>query len=982
MTRLASGGLVDRSRVLHFTFDGRRMTGHPGDTLASALIANGVRLVGRSFKYHRPRGILTAGSDEPNALVTLREGARAEPNTRATTIELYDGLRAVSQNRWPGLGFDLMAVNQWFAPLFVAGFYYKTFMWPARAWERVYEPLIRRAAGLGALSGLPDPDCYDTDHAFCDVLVAGAGPAGLIAARTAARAGLRVVLADEGPLPGGMALGERTAIGDRAGSDWAAAIAAELAAMPNVRVLWRTRVFGRYDHGTHGAIEQVADHCPVPAPGQPRQRLWSIVARRTIMATGADERPVVFDGNDRPGVMLASAVSTYLNRYGVAPGRRAVVLAGADSGWQCAIDLLDAGIDVAAVIDPRGAGPDEWHARVQAAGVPVLAGGAVIAAQGRLLSRVTARGADGRVHHFAADLLAMAGGWNPQVQLAAHLGHKPVWRDAIAAYALGEAPPGLIAAGAADGAFALGAALASGQRAGLEAACDLGANAHAEALLDCADAPAATGTTWATGPCRGKAFVDFQHDVTAGDIDLAVREGFASVEHLKRYTTLGMATDQGRIGQVNGHGLLAAATGRGMAETGTIRARPPVAPVAIAAFAGHHRGAEFRPARLTAGHDWAVEQGAVFGEAGLWKRARWFPRADETHWRQSVDREVLATRHGVGICDVSTLGKIELVGADAGVLLDRIYANAMGRLAVGKARYGLMLREDGMVFDDGTVARLGDQHWYLTTTTANAAPVMRHIDFAAQVLWPGLDVAAVSVTEHWACHSVAGPRSRALLRAAFPDLDLSDAALPFMGVLRFTWQGQACRLFRISFSGELAFEVSVPARLGDALVRHLFASGDAVAYGTEALGVMRIEKGHVAGGELNGWTTAADLGLGRMVARKDHIGRVMALRPALADPARPRLVGLKPVDGTSAIRAGAHLLPAGAAAVAANDQGHVSSACFSPTLGHPIALGFLRDGARRHGETVVVHDPVRGADVLAQVCDPVFYDSEGARLRG
>jgi methylglutamate dehydrogenase subunit C len=992
--RLARGGLIERSRSLSFTFDGRAYTGHPGDTLASALLAHGVRLMGRSFKYHRPRGVLTAGSEEPNALVTLGTGAHAEPNSRATTVELFEGLEAVSQNRWPGLRFDLMAVNQLFSPLFVAGFYYKTFMWPQKAWEKLYEPLIRRAAGLGALSALEDPGRYEHDHAFCDLLVVGAGPAGLVAALDAARGGLRVVLADEGALAGGHLLSETLTVDGQSGAAWAAAMVAELAGLPHVRLLTRTTVFGRFDDGEHGAIERVTDHLPdhLPhaAPGLPRQRLWKIVAKRTLLATGATERPIVFDGNDRPGVMLASAVSTYLNRYGVAPGRRAVVFTTSDSGWQTAGDLLAAGVAVQAVIDARTAAPDVLTAPVRGAGVPVLMGGQVVAAKGAPLRHVIARDAQGGQHRFAADLLAVAGGWNPQVGLAAHLGHKPVWREDIAAYALGqgpgERPRDLAVAGAADGALGLSAALASARRAVVEAGAGLGVDLAAAPLPRVEERPHGVGALWASGPCRGKAFVDFQHDVTAQDVDLAVREGFTSVEHLKRYTTLGMATDQGRVGQVNGHGLLAAATGRTPGEVGTIRARPPLVPVAIGAFAGHHRGGDFRPTRLTPSHGWAQEQGAVFVDAGPWKRAQWYPRPGETHWRQSVDREVKATRGGVGLCDVSTLGKIELLGRDVGALLDRLYINGFSGLKVGRARYGLMLREDGMAFDDGTVTRFAAERWTMTTTTANAGPVMQHLDFARQVLWPDLDVHAVSVTEHWATYAVAGPQARAVLARALPGVDVSDGALPYMGALELRWRGHAVRLIRLSFSGERAYEISIAAHQGDALWRHLIAAGAAFGitpYGLEALAVMRIEKGHPAGNELNGWTTAGDLGLGRMASgRKDHIGAVMARRPGIADAGRPRLVGLVPQDGRSAIRSGAHLLRRGVADTAAHDEGYVSSSCFSPMLGHPVALGFLARGAQRHGERIRVHDPVRGADVVAIVVDPVFFDPTGERLRG
>ncbi|WP_174284790.1 sarcosine oxidase subunit alpha family protein [Sphingomonas bacterium] len=981
MSRRAAGGLIDRSKPLAFTFDGRSHTGFEGDTLASALVADDVRLIARSFKYHRPRGILTAGSEEPNALVTLRSGARAEPNTRATTTALFAGLEAFSQNRWPNLRFDVMAVNQLFAPIFAAGFYYKTFMWPAAFWERVYEPVIRRAAGLGQLSMLPDPDRYDREHAFCDLLVIGGGPAGLAAALTTARAGLRVILVDEDVRPGGRLLAERHEIDGMPGAVWADAAAVELAALPNVRVLTRTAVFGVYDGREYAAVERVTDHLVQAPAGQPRQRLWKIVAKRAILATGATERPLVFGGNDRPGVMIASAVSTYINRFAALPGRRAVVFTASDSGWQTALDLADAGVHVAAVVDPREAAPVVADA-LRKAGTEILLGAQLQDAIGAPVRKVEVRLADGRLRRIACDLVAMAGGWNPAIGLGSNMGARPVWSEAAQAFLLDQTPPGLAPAGAAAGHFAIHAALHDGVAQAVAATDALGKSALAHRFA-ASDEPIGVRPLWHVAG-RGKAFVDFQHDVTDKDVALAAREGFVSIEHLKRYTTLGMATDQGRTSQLNGHALLAAATGRSIAETGTILSRAPYQPVAIGVLAGHHREEHFRPERRTASHDWAVGRGASFVDAGQWKRAQWFARPGED-WLATVNREVTATRNGVGICDVSTLGKIDVHGPDAAVLLDRLYVNMFSTLPVGRARYGVMLREDGFVMDDGTTTRLAEDHFFVTTTTVNAARVMQHIDYARQVLWPELDVQATSVTEQWSTYAVAGPQSRALLQQALPGIDISNDAFPFMAAAGFRWNGQPARIFRLSFSGELAYEVSVPARQGDALVRHLFAAGrafEAVPYGTEALGVMRIEKGHPAGNELNGTTTAADLGMRRMMSKKkDYIGRVMAARPGLSDPLRPALVGLKPVDPTKKIRAGAHLLAPGAPRTAARDQGHVSSAAWSPTLGHGIALALLVDGPNRHGEHVVVHDPVRGADVEAEVCHPVFVDPEGVRVR-
>ena len=985
MSRLGTGGLIDRGRPLRFTFDGKRYQGFEGDTLASALVANDVRLVGRSFKYHRPRGILTAGSEEPNALVTLRERARAEPNTRATTVPLYDGLVATSQNRWPSLAFDLMAVNQLAAPLFVAGFYYKTFMWPAAFWEKLYEPLIRRAAGLGKLSMLPDPDTYDREHGFCDLLVIGGGAAGLAAALTAGRAGARVILADEDAMPGGRLLSERHEVDGLAGHHWAGRAVAELAAMHNVRILPRTTVFGVYDGREYGAVEQVSDHLAEPGPGQPRQRLWKVVARRAILTTGALERPLVFGGNDRPGVMMASAVSSYVNRFAAAPGKRAVIFTTTDSGWATARDLVRAGVPVVAVVDGRPA-DERRTAQARDLGVEAFFGALITDVHGKTVSAVTVHTAKGTTRRIACDFLAMAGGWNPAIGIGSNMGARPVWSEAIQSFVLDGTPPGLAPAGAARGEFSLGAALRDGVRAAGEALSDLGRHGAPPPAFAASDDPAAVAPLWHVPGRKTKAFVDFQHDVTDADVKLAAREGFVSIEHLKRYTTLGMATDQGKTSQLNGHALLAAATGKSIAEAGTILSRPPYLPVAIGVLAGHHRGQNFRPARKTAGHGWAEAQGATFTDAGQWKRAQWFARSGETDWPETVNREVNATRNGVGICDVSTLGKIDVQGPDAGVLLDRLYINMFSTLPVGKARYGVMLREDGFVMDDGTTTRFAQDRYFVTTTTVNAAKVMQHIDFARHVLWPELDVQATSVTEQWATYAVAGPHARALLQRLLPDLDLSNEGFAYMAAMEFLWNGRTARLFRLSFSGELAYEISVPAGEGDALVRALFDIGrtfGVTAYGTEALGVMRIEKGHPAGNELNGTTTAGDLGMGKMMSRKkDFIGRIMAARPGLLDPERQLLVGLKPVDGLSRIRAGAHLIAPGASAVAANDEGYVTSAVYSPTLGLPIALALLKRGAERHGEQIIVHDPVRGQDVEAEVCNPVFFDPEGVRVRG
>ncbi len=987
MSRLSTGGLIDRTRPLKFTFDGKQYSGFEGDTLAAALLANEVRLVARSFKYHRPRGILTAGTEEPNALVTLREGARAEPNSKATAVPLYDGLVASSQNRWPSLGFDLLALNQLASPIFVAGFYYKTFMRPAALWEKLYEPLIRRAAGLGALSGLPDPDSYDRKHAFCDLLVIGAGPSGLAAALTAGRSGLRVILADDDMAMGGHLLKERSEIAGAAGADWAAGVVEELASYPNVTLLPRTGVFGVYDGHEYGAVERVSDHLPEPLPGQPRQRFWKIVARHALLASGAIERPLIFPGNDRPGVMMASAVSAYLNRFAVAPGKKAAIFTSCDTGWQTALDLQAAGIGVAAVVDTRAQMP-ALADRLDLSDCVVALQGAIVDIKGsKSVKGATIRDGSGKETSVVCDLVAMSGGWNPAIGLGSNFGNRPVWSEELNAFLLDKAPPGFSPVGSAAGRMSLTSALGDGIRAATEVVQQLGKSPAEMAIADVAE----TGGTsenmlWVPSGIEGKAFVDFQNDVTASDIKLAASEGFVSIEHLKRYTTMGMATDQGKLSQLNGHGLLAEETKKTIAEAGTIMSRPPYTPIALGVIAGHHRGEHFRPVRHTASHDWAAENGAAFVDVGQWKRAQWFVQPGETEWRTSVDREVKATRGGVGICDVSTLGKIDVLGPDAATLLDRLYANMFSTLPVGRARYGLMLREDGFVMDDGTATRFAEDRYYVTTTTANAARVMQHIDFARQVIWPELDVQATSVTEQWATYSIAGPQSRAVLQALLPDIDLTNEAFKFMAAGEYRWRGTKIRLFRVSFSGELAYEISIGANRGRQLLEAIMEAGapfGIVPYGTEALGVMRIEKGHPAGNEMNGQTTAGDLGMGRMLStKKDFIGRAMAQRPGLTDPGRMSLVGLKPIDPAATLRAGAHLLAKGAEPKAANVQGRVTSAAFSPTLGYSIALALVTGGQERIGEEMLLNDIVRATDVPVEICDAVFVDPAGERLRG
>jgi sarcosine oxidase subunit alpha len=971
--RLSSGGRIDRSKTVAFSFDGQDLTGHPGDTLASALLANGIQLVGRSFKYHRPRGILTAGAAEPNALVTTGTGGRTEANSRATTIELHDGLTARSQNRWPSLAFDVGAVNSLLSPFLSAGFYYKTFMWPAAFWEKVYEPLIRKAAGLGKASYEVDPDSYEKCWAHCDLLVIGAGPSGLAAALTAGRAGARVLLADEGFALGGSLLVDKNPALDT--------ILNELENLPNVQCLPRTTVIGWYDDNVFGAVERVQKHVATPDERRPVERFWRIIAKQAILATGAEERPLVFGGNDIPGVMMAGAMRSYLNRQAVAPGKRAIIFTTNHSGYQTAADLEAAGVEVAAIVDSRANSGEGWKGKAQ-----ILTSARVIDAHGgRQLRRVTVATSSGN-RDIEADALAMSGGWSPIIHLACHRGAKPIWSENHAAFLAPERQEGLVIAGAAAGLASTEACLGDGAGKAAEALTAIGFTRVEPAFVAVEDRRRAASPLWFVKGGKGKAFVDYQNDVNLKDLGLAVREGYGDVELAKRYTTNGMATDQGKLSNINAIGILAEARGVSPAEVGTTTFRPFYTPVSFGALTGTSRAKHFQPARKSPLHAWAKKNGAIFVETGLWYRSSWFPREGEKTWRESVDREVLNIRKNAGICDVSTLGKIEIFGKDAAAFLDRIYCNGFAKLPVGKARYGIMLREDGMIYDDGTTSRLSEDHFFMTTTTALAAGVLTHLEFCAQTLWPELKVYFASSTDQWAQMAVAGPKSRAIL-SEIVDEDISDAAFPFMSARAVSLFGGKLegRLFRISFSGELAYELGVPAAYGEFVADAIMQAGqkhEICAYGAEALGVMRIEKGHVTHAEINGTVTPGDLGFARMVsaAKPDFIGKAMLQREGLQAPDRPSLVGVKPIDPATSFRTGAHILADGAAATLESDQGYVTSSAFSPSLGHTIGLALIKNGPERIGEKVVVWNGLRNEYTDAVICSPVFIDPQNEKL--
>ncbi|MCV9966640.1 sarcosine oxidase subunit alpha family protein [Pararhizobium sp. BT-229] len=980
--RLSKGGRVDRTKPLDFTFDGKPMQGLAGDTLASALLANGRQLVGRSFKYHRPRGILTAGAAEPNALVTIGEGGRTEANTRATLVELYSGLAAKSQNRWPSVDFDLGAINSLLSPFLGAGFYYKTFMWPAAFWEKVYEPIIRKAAGLGRATYEPDPDSYEKCWAHCDLLVIGAGPAGLAAALTAGRAGARVILADEWFEPGGSLLSETAVVGDKSAGDLLVQTLAELTSLPNIRIFSRTTVFGWYDGNVFGAVESVQKNTATVDPNRPVERIWRIAAKHAILASGAEERPLVFGGNDIPGVMMAGAMRSYLNRQAVAPGKETVIFTNDESGYRTATDLEAAGLDVTAIVDAR-AGASSWSGRAR-----VFPSAMVQDAKGgKALTSVTVL-KDGAPITINADALAMSGGWSPIIHLACHRGAKPIWSDAKAAFLAPETQDGLTIAGSAAGVGSLEACLADGGEKAARALQAIGFSNAAPAFVTAIDTTTVAKPLWYVRGAKGKAFVDYQNDVHLKDLGLAVSEGYGHVELAKRYTTNGMATDQGKLSNINAIGILAEARKVSPADVGTTTFRPFYTPLSFGALTGASKGKHFQPVRKSPLHDWAKKNGAIFVETGLWYRSSWFPKTGETTWRESVDREVLNVRKNAGICDVSTLGKIEIFGKDAAEFLNRVYCNAFLKLPVGKARYGLMLREDGMIYDDGTTSRLSENHFFMTTTTAYAAGVMNHLEFCAQALWPDLDVQFASSTDQWAQIAVAGPKSRTILQTLV-DEDISDAAFPFLGAKEVSLCGGklTARLFRISFSGELAYELAVPAGYGEAIADAIMEAGKPhgiCPYGVEALGVMRIEKGHVTHSEINGTVIPADLGFAKMVSttKPDFIGKAMLAREGMVADDRLSLVGVKPLDPATTFKTGSHILSDGATPSLENDQGYVSSSCYSPNLGSTIGLALVKHGPKRHGEHVTVWNDLKNEYTKAVLCSPVFFDPENGKLHG
>jgi sarcosine oxidase subunit alpha len=992
--RISGQGRLTPAKTARFTFDGKPMTGLAGDTVASALLANGVHLVGRSFKYHRPRGILSAGAEEPNALVTVeRDAARKTPNVRATVQELYDGLTVNSQNRWPSLSFDVGAVNDLASPMFSAGFYYKTFMWPKAAWHKFYEPNIRAAAGLGVAPDQPDPDHYSARYAHCEVLVLGGGAAGIAAALAAAETGVRVILCDEQADFGGALRYEKGAVIDgQDGWSWAQATVAKLAAMDNVTVLSRTTAFGYYAQNFVGLVERVTDHLSRPGRDEPRERLWQVRARRVVIATGAIERHMVFANNDRPGVMLASAARTFLNHYGVVVGKQVGVYTANDSAYAAAIDLKKAGVGIAAIVDLRDNPTGPLVDEARALGIEVNHGRAVTSANGsqRIKSMTVQAKAGGAERTIAVDALLMSAGWTPSVHMFSQSRGKVAFDDATKRFLPGTYAQDCVSVGACNGSYSLEDTVAQALAAGAEAAKSAGARASKGTALKVEASEGWTGGMLGSGPGAGagttvKAFVDFQNDVTAKDIRQAVHEGMRSIEHVKRFTTNGMATDQGKTSNMHGLAIAAEALGKDIPQVGLTTFRAPYTPVTFGAIVNHGRHGLFDPTRKTPTHSWAESHGAVFEDVGQWKRGWYFPRAGED-MHAAVDRECVTVRKAAGLFDASTLGKIEVVGPDAAKFMELLYTNPWEKLEVGRCRYGIMLREDGFIYDDGVVGRLAADRFHVTTTTGGAARVMNHMEDYLQTEFPNLDVWLTSISEQWAVIAVQGPNSRDIIAPLVEGIDMSDEAMPHMSVREGKICGVPTRLFRMSFTGDRGFEVNVPADYGRAVWEALWAEGQkhgACAYGTEAMHVLRAEKGYIiVGQDTDGTVTPNDAGLDWAVGKKktDFVGIRGLTRPDLVAKGRKQLVGLKTKDPRTVLEEGAQIVENPKQAIPMKMIGHVTSSYWSANCDRSIAMGLVLGGRDRIGETLYV--PMPDGVIEVEVTGTVFFDEKGDRLNG
>ena len=992
--RLDKAGYINREKKISFTFNGKKYSGYEGDTLASALLANGVHLVGRSFKYHRPRGFIGAGVDEPNAKVQLYKGDKTEPNALATEIELVEGLVAKSQNCWPSVSFDLGAINNLLNKFFPAGFYYKTFMWPKNFWYKIYEPIIRKAAGLGVAPLKPDPDRYEHKFEFCDVLIAGSGPSGLASALAAAKNGAKVILAEDKPRFGGSLLTDEVTIGNKKGKDWADEMILQLKSMPNVIVKNRSQVFGYYDHNMVVMLEKTKDHIENPGKFIPRQKLWYIRAKEVVISTGSIERPLVFGNNDRPGIMLASAAKEYMKVYGVLVGKKPIIFTNNDSGYDCAIEFKKNGIDPV-ILDIRNNSDGSVVKEAKNLNIDIKFSWGIANTKGYLRVNSATIGklnseksAYENLENIQCDSICVSGNWTPTVHLSSQSGNKLKFDEKINAFVPNLSRQNENTIGSAKGTFTLKGSLEEGFNKGYELSKKIVGSEIKSSLPTSNERSYKQHDKFWCMPLpknkNYKRFVDFQNDVAVSDIELAVREGYRSIEHVKRYTTLGMATDQGKTSNLNGLQLVSSIEDKIIPEVGHTTFRPPYTPITIGAIVGREVGKHYRPTRKSPMHSWHEKNNAVFVDAGLWLRPRYYKQGNENLHEASV-REATNVRNNVGVCDVTSLGKIDIKGSDSAEFLNRVYTNAWKKLPIGKARYGVMLREDGIVFDDGTTTRISENHFHMTTTTAQAVNVLAHLEYYLQVVWPELDVNVLSTTEQWAGAAVAGPNSRDLLSNLFPKVDVSNENLPFMGYKEEDLFGVPARIFRISFSGELAYEINVESGYGIFMWEKIMELGKEMniePYGTEALSALRIEMGHVAGSEIDGRTIPSDLSLDGMLSKKkDFIGKRSLNREAFLNPEREKIVGIIPLDKKTMIPEGSHLVDDKNAALPNPKLGHISASCWSVEYNNPFSLAILKEGKKRIGKKLYALSPLKNKSIEVEVVSSHYVDSKGERVR-
>jgi len=992
--RLDKAGYINRNKRISFKFNGKKYFGYEGDTLASALLANGIHLVGRSFKYHRPRGFVGAGVDEPNAHVQLYNGAKTEPNAIATSVELVEGLVATSQNCWPSVSFDFGAINNLLNKFFPAGFYYKTFMWPKNFWYKIYEPIIRKAAGLGIAPLKPDPDRYEHKFEYCDVLVAGSGPSGLASALAAAKNGARVILAEDKPRFGGTLLTDEVTIGNKKGKEWADEVVSQLKSMPNVIVKNRSQVFGYYDHNMMVMFERTKDHIENPTEFIPRQRLWYIRAKEVIVSTGSIERPLVFGNNDRPGIMLASAAKEYMKVYGVLAGKKPIIFTNNDSAYDTAIEFKKNEVDPL-VVDIRTNSESSVVQEAKNLNINIKFSHGIVNSKGYLrVNSATIGKLNGdksgyeSLENVSCDCICVSGNWTPTVHLSSQSGNKLKFDAKINAFIPSQSRQNESTIGSANGSFTLKKSLDDGFNKGYELSNKItGKNTKSTIPTSNERSYAQHDKFWCMPLPKNKHYkrcVDFQNDVYVSDIELAVREGFRSIEHVKRYTTLGMATDQGKTSNLNGLQLVSNIENKIVPEVGHTTFRPPYTPVTIGAIVGREVGKHYRPTRKSPMHEWHEKNNAVFVDAGLWLRPRYYKQGSET-LLEAAKREATNVRNNVGICDVTSLGKIDIKGPDCPEFLNRIYTNAWMKLPVGKARYGVMLREDGIVFDDGTTTRISENHFHMTTTTAQAVNVLAHLEYYLQVVWPELAVNVLSTTEQWAGAALAGPNSRNLLNKLFPEIDVSNEIIPFMGYKEADLFGVPARIFRISFSGELAYEINVESGYGIFMWEKIMELGKEMniePYGTEALSTLRIEMGHVAGSEIDGRVIASDLSLeGMLSKKKDFIGKRSLNREAFISSNREKIVGVVPLDKKSMIPEGSHLVSDSNASLPNPKLGHISASCWSVEYNNPFSLAILKDGKKKIGEKLYAVSPLKNKNIAVEIVSSHYVDPKGERVR-